>query len=341
MRKLIFILGLILVATVIFTSLTVSAQDFSREFQTLDPSVVTIYTLEHVYDNENKAASQALGSGVLISSDGYIMTAAHVVHTAEDVWVKFVNGSVLRAEVISSVPAADVALIKLEKTTPGLKIARLGDSDKLLVGAQALVIGAPFGLEHSLSVGHISAKSNKNVLVSGETVQFIQTDAAINHGNSGGPIFNDEGEVVGIVSYIQTQGGGSDGIGFAVAINTAKEILFASPSIWTGFDGIFLSEELAGVLNVPQKSGLLIQRVSSGSIAQKMDIQAGLYKIRFLGKEIWLGGDIVLSVQGITCDSPHNFSNIKAQIKNLEPGQPFTMEVLRKGKTLTLSSKKN
>ena len=209
------------------------------------------------------------------------------------------------------------------------------------MGEQALVIGAPFGLEHSLSVGHISAKTEKNLLVSGEAVQFIQTDAAINHGNSGGPMFNSDGQVVGIVSYIQTQGGGSDGIGFAVAINTAREILFASPSLWTGFDGIFLGQELAGALNVPQKSGLLIQRVATGSLAEKMGLQAGHYKVRFLGKDIWLGGDVVLSVQGIICDAPHNFTTIREQVKNLEPGTPFVMEVLRKGKILDLSSGEN
>ncbi len=341
MKKSILLFGLAISAVVALAVWTVSAQDFSREFRTLNPSVVTIYTSEHVYDGGNEEESQALGSGVLISGEGYVLTAAHVVHTAEEVFVKFLEGEIIRAEVITSVPAADIALIKLKKVPSGAKIARLGDSDKLAVGEQALVIGAPFGLEHSLSIGHISAKTAKNTLVSGESVQYIQTDAAINHGNSGGPLFNVGGEVVGIVSYIQTQGGGSDGIGFAVAINTAREILFASPSIWTGFDGVFLSEELAGVLNVPQKSGLLIQRVASASIAQKMGLQAGQFKVRFLGQEIWLGGDVVLSVQGITCDSPHNFSNIKEQVKNLEPGNPFVMQVLRKGKVLELSGAKN
>ncbi len=341
MKKSILLFGLAISVVVALTVWKVSAQDFSREFQTLNPSVVTIYTREQVYESGEPKEAQALGSGVLVRADGYVMTAAHVVHRAEEVWVKFLNGDITRAEVVTSVPAADVALIKLQKVPVNAMIARLGDSDKLAVGEQALVIGAPFGLEHSLSVGHISAKTVKNLLVSGETVQFIQTDAAINHGNSGGPLFNAGGEVVGIVSYIQTQGGGSDGIGFAVAINSAREILFASPSLWTGFDGIFLGAELAGALNVPQKSGLLIQRVSANSPAGKMGLLPGQFKVNFLGQEIWLGGDIVLSVQGITCDAPHNFDNIKEQLNRLEPGKPFVMQVLRKGKVLDLEGVKN
>ena len=177
------------------------------------------------------------------------------------------------------------------------------------------------------------------MISNGEMAGFIQTDASINQGNSGGPMFNLKGEVIGIVSFILTNSGGFEGLGFAVDIDTAKKVLFDVNSFWTGFDGVFLSEGLAGVFNTPQKSGVLIQRVTSNSFADKIGLRPGVIQAEILGQKIWLGGDIILSIQGLSCNAPHDLGNIKKQIENLKAGDQVLIEVLRKGKVLTLEAK--
>jgi len=165
---------------------------------------------------------------------------------------------------------------------------------------------------------------------------FIQTDASINQGNSGGPMFNMKGELIGIVSFILSQSGGFEGLGFAVDINTAKKTLFDVNSFWTGFDGLFLNEVIAGILNTPQRSGVLIQRVTPNSFADKIGIKAGFVQGEILGQKLRLGGDIILSIQGLSCNAPHDLGNIKLQIQNLNIGDQVLIEVLRKGKIIVL-----
>jgi serine protease Do len=179
---------------------------------------------------------------------------------------------------------------------------------------------------------------DKNMISNGEMASFIQTDASINQGNSGGPMFNLKGEVIGIVSFILSNSGGFEGLGFAVDIDTAKKILFDVNSFWTGFDGIFLSDGLAGVFNTPQKSGVLVQRVTPNSFADKIGLVPGVFQAEILGQNIWLGGDIILSIQGLSCNAPHDLGNIKKQIESLKVGDQVLIEVLRKGKVLTLEA---
>lgn len=314
------------------------AQDVSALFEQLDPSVVTIEVTEYKIKNQQLSASGGLGSGVIISTDGLILTAAHVVDSANEVSVKLQNGTSYPADVLSSSTVADVALLKLRIVPPNLKAVKPGNSSITKIGEQILVIGAPLGLEHSLSVGHISRKMQKNMLTNGEMAGFIQTDASINHGNSGGPMFNMKGELIGIVSFILSQSGGFEGLGFGVDINTAKKALFDVNSFWTGFDGIFLNEVFAGVLNTPQRSGVLIQRVTPNSFADRIGIKAGYVQGEILGQKMWLGGDIVLSIQGLSCNAPHDLGNIKKQIENLKPGDQVLIEVLRKGEVVILEA---
>lgn len=314
-----------------------AAQDLSNLYEELRPTVVTIQTVEYRVVNAELQQSGALGSGVVIGQEGLVLTAAHVVESANGILIKFHDGQLVEADLLSNVPAADLALLKLRTVPKGLKVAKTGDSEAARIGSQIMVIGAPLGLEYSLSVGHISGKKPGNRLLNGEQARLIQTDAAINSGNSGGPMFNLQGELIGIVSYIMTQSGGFEGIGFGIEVNTAKRILLEKNAFWTGFDGVFLDTNMAGIFNVPNSQpGVLVQRVTANSFAEKAGLQGGFFEAEILGQKLWLGGDIILSIQGISCDSPHNFNNIKEQVENLTPGDALLIEVLRQGKLVTL-----
>jgi S1-C subfamily serine protease len=317
---------------------SINAQDLSTLFEQLDSSVVTIEIVEYKVKDQQITSSGGLGSGVIINKEGYIITAAHVVESANEVSVKFLNGTTYQADVISSSTTADVALLKLRIVSPSLAPATMGNSSNSKIGEQILIIGAPRGLEHSLSVGHISRKMSKNVISNGEMAGFIQTDASINQGNSGGPMFNTKGELIGIVSFILSNSGGFEGLGFAVDINTAKKVLFDVNSFWTGFDGLFLNEALAGVFNTPQQSGVLVQRVTPNSFANKIGLKPGIIQAEILGQKLWLGGDIILSIQGLSCNSPHDLGNIKKQIESLKVGDQVFIKILRKGKIITLKA---
>jgi serine protease Do len=322
-----------------FTVITLTrGQDLSQLFKQLDPTVVTIEVTEYKIQNQQVTSSEGLGSGVVISKDGLILTAAHIVNFANKIEVKMLNGSTIQADVISVSGFADVALLKLRTIPTDLKFAKLGNSELAEIGEQILVIGSPLGFEHSLSVGHISRKIKKNVLSNGEMVGFIQTDAAINKGNSGGPMFNLNGEVIGVVSFILSQSGGFEGLGFGIDINTVKKTMFDVNKFWTGFEGIFLNETLASIFNTPQQSGVLIQRVTPNSFADQIGLIPGFVQAEIFGQKLWLGGDIVLSIQGVSCNSPHNLKNIKSQIDSLKENDTILIEVLRKGKLIMLES---
>ena len=260
------------------------------------PTVVTIATSTQVLTQEGLKQRSGIGSGVLISPECHVLTAAHVVEGADTILVKTHDGVLRPAELLFSESAADIALIKLQTPAPELPHATLGDSDRLAIGQVAYAIGSPYGLENSLSVGHISAFREFNRLYDG-TIQaeFIQTDAAINSGNSGGPIFNSRGEVIGIASRILTVSGGFQGLGFVVAINTAKQLMTLEDRAWIGIEAIFLGrEQLGRLFNLDLGGGLLILRVAKGSPAAKAGLRGGSIPARVLGQDIPLGGDLLL-----------------------------------------------
>jgi serine protease Do len=163
------------------------------------------------------------GSGVLVSSDGKVMTAAHVVNGMDEITVEGIGGEVVRATIVSANAAADVSLLQLERVTKAMRVARIGDSDTMRVGQQVMVVGAPYGLAYSMSVGWISARWPPNTIFPDMPLaEFLQTTATINTGNSGGPVFNMAGEVIGIVSQNISKSGGSEGLGFVVDQQRAK-----------------------------------------------------------------------------------------------------------------------
>ena len=183
------------------------------------------------------------------------MTAAHLVDTADTVSVEFSNGDIRVAKVIASEPAADVALLKLNGPLPsGAAVAKLGDSDKAEVGDQIFVVGAPHGISYTLTVGYISGRRRPNTLYSGLSLtEFFQTDAAINQGNSGGPMFNMVGEIIGIVSAIISKSGGSEGLGFAATSNMARRLLLEQRSFLGGVAGYFLMGNTPRFLTFPRQ----------------------------------------------------------------------------------------
>ena len=284
-----------------------------------------------------------LGSGVLISKDGEILTAAHLVQTADTVFVQFSSKDHIVAKVIASEPAADVALLKLTRPPPpGAAAAKLGDSDQTDVGDQIFIVGAPHGISHTLTVGYISGRRRSNFLNSGLSMaEFFQTDAAINQGNSGGPMFNMAGEIVGIVSVIVSKSGGSEGLGFVATSNMARQLLLEQKSFWSGVSGYFLTSQLAKILNVPPPGvGMLIQYTAKSSPAALMGLRGGTTTATVQGENVILGGDIILAVQGIPL-SMKNYETIQHVVSRRNPEDIVRVKVLRAGEQLELSSKKN
>jgi S1-C subfamily serine protease len=310
-------------------------------YKRVQSSVVVLQTTQKDFDTAisgQMVTSQGLGSGVLISKDGLILTAAHVVQAADRIEVEMQNGERIPAQVLASEQAADLALVQLESKPKSAHVAPLGDSDKVEVGEQIFIVGAPLGISYSLSVGYISARRVTDDLFGGflPTEQF-QTDAAINTGNSGGPMFNMKGEVIGIVSYIISQSGGSEGLGFVITSNMARDLLLDDQAMWTGFQGRALHGGMARIFNLPQEAGILVEIVAERSLASKLGLQGGSTTAIIGGQEpMIVGGDILLAVLGIEVRTDAR-DEIRDAVRALKPGDELTVTVLRGGKVLDLA----
>ncbi len=343
-------LRLLVIITVVSTlsafSTTVMARDYSKIFEKVDPSVVVIHASQSQTLTSTKGrvnnTSGSLGSGVVISAEGHLLTAAHVVHTADDLVVELVDGSKYSARILSSIVMADLALLQIIDPPEDLNVASLGDSDKIKIGAEVFIIGSPYGLEHTLTSGNISHRRLSLDKLMFNQVEFLQTDAAINQGNSGGPMFNNKGEVIGIVSYIQSQSGGSEGLGFAVAINNAKRLLLAEPGLWWGLRFIPLKENALRALNVPEYlQGFLVQNVAKNSLASKFRLNSGTIPIKIEGQELVLGGDIVVEIggQGLY-QTAKGYNRIQKYLTSVKEGELMTITVYRGGKKIILKTNK-
>jgi serine protease Do len=306
----------------LIVTVTVNAQNLSKLYNDVKSSVVVINIIafepRKVNDDLNLLAKAMQGSGVLVSEDGLIWTAAHVVQSAELVQVEFLDGEVYEANVLSSNQLADVALIKIkgEFDLKNNKVAKIGNSNMENIGDDIFVIGAPFGFKQSLSKGIISGKhypeSLNNSFIN---VEFLQTDAAINYGNSGGPMFNMKGEVIGITSRVHRESGNLNRLAFAISSNTAKKILLDEPNVWTGMESILLTGDLAKALNIPQESGLLVLSLSSKGAASKIGLRGGFLAATIDGVELLIGGDIILDFTGVNFSEPNFQSLIKKKLE--------------------------
>jgi S1-C subfamily serine protease len=322
-----------------------SAKSLREVFKQVDPSVVVVETNSHrvvTGPRMQLATLPGLGSGVLISADGKVMTAAHVVQTADEIKVQFKNGEVSTATVLTSDPAADVALLQLAQVPPGVAVARLGDSDEAEVGDEVFVVGAPLGMSHTLTVGHISARRKLNTMFGDMSrAEFFQTDAAINQGNSGGPMFNMAGEVVGVVSHIISKSGAFEGLGFVVTSNLARRLLLNQNRFWSGVESFMLSGDLARVFNLPQSAGMLVQRIALNSPAAQLGLKAGTMAAVIEGDPLIVGGDIILEVQGIpiTGDGAGQLV-IRDRLSRLRQGDVITVILWRNGRKEELTAKR-
>ncbi len=265
--------------------------------------------------------SQSLGSGFIISGDGYILTNAHVVNEADEVIVKLSDRREFKAKIIGADRRTDIALLKIDAA--GLPKVSIGDPNQLKVGEWVAAIGSPFGLENTMTAGIVSAKGR--ALPQENFVPFIQTDVAINPGNSGGPLFNLKGEVVGINSQIYSRSGGSMGLSFAIPIDVAVDIsnqLKAGGKISRGWLGVSIQEmtkELADSFGMKNSNGALVAGVEKNGPADKGDVQAG---------------DVILKLDGKTINTS---SDLPRAVGSVKPGKVVSVEVFRKGAVKTLS----
>jgi S1-C subfamily serine protease len=315
------------------------AQSVGEVFRRVTPSVVVIRARGREVSGSGETRFTETGSGVLISTDGRVMTAAHVVHTMDEIAVEFMGGETVKASVIASEAAADLSLLRLERVPAGAQVAPLADSDKVQVGDQVVIVGAPYGLSYSLSVGWISARWAPNTVYrTMPLAEFFQTDAVINTGNSGGPMFNMAGEVIGIVSHNISQSGGSEGLGFVVTGNTAKQLLLEKRSFWGGLEGQMLTERQADLLNLPPGAlGFIVKVVAKGSPGDALGLRGGTTLVTIDGDSLVIGGDILLNVAGIKVNSTGDLMKIRDTLAQLGSGKPFKVSVLRAGKILELT----
>ncbi len=264
---------------------------------------------------------KSLGSGFIISEDGYILTNNHVVSNADEIYVTLPNQHRYKAKIVGTDPKTDIALIKIDPKNEKLKPVKLGDSDKLQVGEWVVAIGNPFGFSRTVTVGIVSAKGR--VIGAGPYDNFIQTDAAINPGNSGGPLINMKGEVIGINTAIIAS---AQGIGFAIPINMAKALLpqLKKGKIVRGWLGVTIqqvNEDLAQYFGMKEPHGALVTSVFPDSPAQKAGIKRGDVIIEFDGKKVKGVHDLPIIVAGT------------------QPGKVVDVVVLRGGKKVTLKVK--
>lgn len=330
-------------AAVFVFACSTSADSVGQTFKKVKDSVVVIKTVSSGFaptPQRQEVAMGGLGSGFIISEDGQVMTAAHVVQTADLIVVVLANGKEYPARVLSSSPAADVALIQIDDLIEKVPAVRLADSDKAEIGDEIMVIGAPYGATHTLTVGHLSARRGLNKARTGLVeIEFLQVDAAVNQGNSGGPVFNLDGEVIGIVSHIMSQSGGNEGLGFAASINMAKKILLESARIWSGVDFVMVDGEEAAALNLPQDAGLIVQKVARGSLGERLGLKGGTLRAEIEGAGVLLGGDVILEIQNLPITSDEkSIQKISVAFSELKSGDSIRVKVLRAGKILELKA---
>jgi len=286
----------------------------------------------------------ATGSGFVIDRSGHILTNAHVVNGASRITVQLGNGDTsptVPAQVVGKDESTDLALLKVNVPSSQLHPLALGDSTGVTVGDPVVAIGNPFALDRTATAGIVSALQRQIRAPSGFTIDnVIQTDAAINPGNSGGPLIDAGGRVIGINSQIESQSGGNVGIGFAVPINTAREVvnqLLATGQVqhaYMGISGADVTPQLVSVLNLPVKQGALVQSVQKGSPAAKAGIHGGSATVSINGQQVEAGGDVITAIDGKAVSGMDDVVNAVAA---KHPGDTVQLDLSHGGQTRTVT----
>ena len=284
-------------------------------YKNVSPGVVdiTVQTAQGGGFGDQQATAE--GSGFVIDTNGDIITNQHVVAGATSITVRFQNGKTAKATLVGTDPSTDIAVVKVNVDSSQLQPLTFGDSSTVQVGQPVAAIGSPFGLPESLTSGIVSALNRtitapNNFSISGA----IQTDAAINHGNSGGPLFNASGQVIGVNAQIESDGGGNEGVGFAIPSNAVKNVantLIAGKTVQHAYLGVTVGDSTSG-------SGAAIESVKSGTPADSAGMKAG---------------DVVTAIDGVTVD---NADDLTAKISAHQPGDKVTLTVTRNGATKTI-----
>jgi S1-C subfamily serine protease len=337
MRPLVRSLG----ALVALLSLPVLAQyqAIHEVFRRINPSVVVIKARGKETSGGRTVGFTETGAGVIVSEDGKVVTAAHVVKGVETISVEVLGDDPVPATVLLFEDRADLALLQVRGLSRDSTVATLADSATIRTGEQVFVVGAPYGLRHSLSVGVVSARWGLNTVNTDfPLAEFFQTDAAINTGNSGGPMFNLAGQVVGIVSLIISKSGGNEGLGFVVTSNAVKRLLLDRSVMWAGVDGRLVSDNLARALKLPLPTGYLVTRVYAGSHAEAVGLKGATRPETVAGEDIMIGGDVVLKAQGIQISQPADLPRVRDALK-LPAGQEISLTVMRDGRVMDLKGR--
>jgi S1-C subfamily serine protease len=314
-------------------------------YQQLNEAVVNI-SIEVVTLNwflEPVPKQGGSGSGTIIDSRGYILTNKHVVEKAYKVYVTLADGSQFDGNVIGIDHENDLAVVKIDPKDKKLVTIPMGDSSNLLVGQKVLAIGNPFGYERTLTIGVISGLGRPVQPNSGSgyiVKDMIQTDASINPGNSGGPMIDSKGEMIGINTMIYSPSGGSIGIGFAVPVNTAKRVV---PDLikhgkvnrgWIDVETVQIFPELVRYASLPINKGLLISKVAKGSAAEKAGLKGGTEAVRYGRSTFFVGGDIIIEINGMAIKSLADFYS---SLEDKKPGEVIKVKIMRGKKEMELS----
>jgi putative serine protease PepD len=277
----------------------------------------------------------------VIDKAGHIVTNYHVIEGAKEVQVNFSGDDRMDAKVIGTDPSTDIAVLEIDAQARALTPLSLGDSETVRVGDAVIAIGNPFSLERTVTAGIVSALQRKITAPDGFAIdEVIQTDAAINRGNSGGPLMNANGEVVGVNAQIETETGGNVGIGFAIPINTVKEVvsqLIEGGKVehaYLGIEMATIDDTVAETFNLPVDAGVLVMRVHDGSPAERAGLKGGTTPVVVEGESYLLGGDVITKADGEEIESADELGDIVASKK---PDDELELEINRKSETQTIT----